>query len=305
MIPQIKLLLLLVNLFLGLGVISFIYYRTRLYHSLYLKFVLQYTIVVNIMLLLFFIFKYFEINILQDKLNITSFDYLPYLFALIYLGALLLVFIMYGISRAFRNEKISKRQLMLNYSAIIITVFAIWLLSKEALENRSMVWVLSLLDNLGVLLPVAECIILVRLYIYSGKLPGSPDIVRSFSLFYIFRYPVLAVSFLFPDPVRFFILIFIVNVFPFIWIKLFVDRLEMKSSTSANRDKKLELFATTHNITAREMEILKLILEGKNNKEIERELYISYHTVKNHVYNIYQKLKINNRYQLISFLEDK
>ncbi|MBP1661581.1 MAG: prkC 12, partial [Candidatus Aminicenantes bacterium] len=42
-----------------------------------------------------------------------------------------------------------------------------------------------------------------------------------------------------------------------------------------------------------------LLLEGKDNKRITEELFISDHTVKNHIHNIYRKLGIRNRVQLV------
>ena len=57
-----------------------------------------------------------------------------------------------------------------------------------------------------------------------------------------------------------------------------------------------------YQISKREQEILKLILDGKSNKEIEGKLFISYHTVKNHVYNLYQKLGVKTRHELVHFI---
>ena len=61
-------------------------------------------------------------------------------------------------------------------------------------------------------------------------------------------------------------------------------------------------------ITPREAEIVRLILEGKSGKRITEELFISDHTVKNHLHHVYQKLGIRNRIQLVrcfqSALED-
>lgn len=45
------------------------------------------------------------------------------------------------------------------------------------------------------------------------------------------------------------------------------------------------------------------LLKKKNRKEIEDLLYISSHTVKNHVYNIYKKLQVKNRGELILLIE--
>src|SRR5512135_814528 len=52
-------------------------------------------------------------------------------------------------------------------------------------------------------------------------------------------------------------------------------------------------------ITAREGEIVRLLIEGRTNEEIAARLFISNHTVKNHIHNVYQKLGIRNRVQLI------
>ena len=48
-------------------------------------------------------------------------------------------------------------------------------------------------------------------------------------------------------------------------------------------------------LTARETEILALIAEGKSNKEIAAELFISVNTVKVHVSNIFQKIEVSSR----------
>jgi TolB-like protein/DNA-binding CsgD family transcriptional regulator/Tfp pilus assembly protein PilF len=54
-----------------------------------------------------------------------------------------------------------------------------------------------------------------------------------------------------------------------------------------------------YGVTAREGEIIRLLLEGKDNKDIAARLFISDHTVKNHIHHIYQKLGIGNRVQLV------
>ena len=51
-------------------------------------------------------------------------------------------------------------------------------------------------------------------------------------------------------------------------------------------------------LTARETEIVRLVLCGFSNKEIEAELFISLETVKKHLSSIYRKLGVKNRLQL-------
>ena len=50
-------------------------------------------------------------------------------------------------------------------------------------------------------------------------------------------------------------------------------------------------------LSAREIEVLKLIASGKDNAEIARALFVSPKTVKNHISNILMKLQIENRLQ--------
>ena len=50
-------------------------------------------------------------------------------------------------------------------------------------------------------------------------------------------------------------------------------------------------------LSEREIEVLKLIANGKDNSMIAAELHISPKTVKNHISNILMKLQIDNRIQ--------
>lgn len=52
-----------------------------------------------------------------------------------------------------------------------------------------------------------------------------------------------------------------------------------------------------NNLTKREFEVIRLISKGHNNKEIATELFISEKTVKNHVSNIFKKIKVTDRTQ--------
>lgn len=54
-------------------------------------------------------------------------------------------------------------------------------------------------------------------------------------------------------------------------------------------------------LTARELEVLKILSKGRLNKEIANALFISEKTVKNHVSNIFRKLNVQDRTQAAIF----
>jgi DNA-binding NarL/FixJ family response regulator len=53
--------------------------------------------------------------------------------------------------------------------------------------------------------------------------------------------------------------------------------------------------ASLSDLTPRELEILQLVLTGKPNKEIAREMYISERTVEFHLDHIYTKIGVRTR----------
>lgn len=53
-------------------------------------------------------------------------------------------------------------------------------------------------------------------------------------------------------------------------------------------------------LSSREQEVLELIIKGDNNREIAEKLFISDHTVKNHVTKIFRKLDVPDRARAIS-----
>ena len=57
--------------------------------------------------------------------------------------------------------------------------------------------------------------------------------------------------------------------------------------------------AELRELTDRELEVLKLVARGLNNRDIARELYISENTVKNHIRNIHEKLQVHSRMEAV------
>ena len=54
-------------------------------------------------------------------------------------------------------------------------------------------------------------------------------------------------------------------------------------------------------LTDREMEVLKLVAQGMNNRDIAKDLFISENTVKNHIRNILEKLHLHSRMEAVVY----
>ena len=71
-----------------------------------------------------------------------------------------------------------------------------------------------------------------------------------------------------------------------------------------NEQEKMERFCSYYKMTGRETQVLGLILSGRSNQEIADALFITVGTVKHHVHNIFTKLEIERRSQLMRMFID-
>lgn len=79
----------------------------------------------------------------------------------------------------------------------------------------------------------------------------------------------------------------------------------LKQQVSADDD--FSALLTDHSsiintLTAREIEVLHHLIDGSTNRDIAEKLFISIHTVKNHITNIFQKLGVSDRSHLIAMI---
>ncbi|MBN1272978.1 MAG: helix-turn-helix transcriptional regulator [Candidatus Aminicenantes bacterium] len=150
---------------------------------------------------------------------------------------------------------------------------------------------------------------LVWLMIQSQKeeILSKKKINRSFSVFYLIFFVGLLSTNLAPAIWHIgVILIFkiLINLFPLYWIRKYL--LKYGRSIPLTLDETiLNKTVDEYGITAREKEVLELIIKGKNNKQVASLLCIAPHTVKNHLYRLYNKLGVNSRYELLTFFLNK
>jgi DNA-binding CsgD family transcriptional regulator len=84
------------------------------------------------------------------------------------------------------------------------------------------------------------------------------------------------------------------NVLPLAWLLRFRPLSQTAARSATER----------YGISAREREIIDLILAGHTNQEIADRLFISLATVKDHNYNIFRKTGVRNRVELVNLMRD-
>jgi DNA-binding NarL/FixJ family response regulator len=58
-------------------------------------------------------------------------------------------------------------------------------------------------------------------------------------------------------------------------------------------------------LTPRELELVRMVVQGLRNKDIAKRLFISEGTVKIHLHHIYDKLQLDGRLALFRYMQDK
>tara|TARA_R110002096_G_scaffold353211_1_gene546488 strand:- start:123 stop:314 length:192 start_codon:yes stop_codon:yes gene_type:complete len=54
-----------------------------------------------------------------------------------------------------------------------------------------------------------------------------------------------------------------------------------------------------NSLTKREQEVISVLIQGKSNEEIGKNLHVSTNTVRTHLSSCYKKLKVKNRTELV------
>jgi DNA-binding CsgD family transcriptional regulator len=174
-------------------------------------------------------------------------------------------------------------------------------LTPQRPENTfwlSLVWPLGLLDIFW----------LGRLLAESRKAadPGRRRVDAAFALLFLARYPLhLALSVWNPAGAIFVALTLskllglYTNLLPVFWLKAYFVPWAGSLGKVLGGRFDLPAIGRARGLTTREMEILKLMIDGQSYKEIESTLHISIHTVKSHVYSLYRKMDVKSRHQLI------
>ena len=116
-------------------------------------------------------------------------------------------------------------------------------------------------------------------------------------------------DFYFLDPVIFLFLVVNIDTMIFMLQKI----KEIGISADGAPDKKAEIIMSCclarvkefHHLTQRETEMIELVHHGMSNPQISERLNISNYTVKRHMNNIFKKMNIKSRFELIRLIEEE
>lgn len=123
--------------------------------------------------------------------------------------------------------------------------------------------------------------------------------IRAFSLLFLIRYLFIGILLPFPGGIRLLLFtgsLFYANLCPALWIRYWYR--PFRQSRTEIHPNALTTFSASFGLTDREKEILNYVITGQSNKSIQQSLNISYHTVKNHLSNIFRKCRNKNRLEL-------
>ena len=283
-----------------------IFYSFQLYkvHSYpFLRHIVNYTIVFNLVIFLYMVTKYASVNFPGPTTQDHDSSFYTIMFLAALLGEVGLIYTFIRVRFALLEQSVSKVVNTLFAAGLVlvgmscaigVTIFTLsgsnrWIIATYFVVATAGMAVLTLIPMQLVFRPKVE------------SKDGRRTAVRSFGILYLSGFLAFFGAALLPQSYQLFpasAAIVYMNFIPIIWLKIYFFRyyVQMSSEQSTNL---LEGLGQAFHISNREREIMGLILQGKSNKEIEDLLFISYNTVKNHIYNIYQKLGVNSRGQMI------
>ncbi len=182
------------------------------------------------------------------------------------------------------------------------------LLTKDYFDTNDDRLLRYFYQSINLVSMIGFCLIALYIFVKSRELTdiNQRKAAKNFGLIYLlcfgFTFTITS-KFILPyfGPFKALIMIFLyftLNLPPLLYLRFFLNKYYLEPLVQPNTEAELQSFFSKHEISKREQEIILLMLKGKSNNDIMKELFISLHTVKNHIYNIYQKLGVKNRLQI-------
>lgn len=307
MLEHFKIFGLIINLIVGSLISLYIFQVDKGNKYPYIRALGFYTMLFNIAYLFLLFYSYVIINFTNDvvKQSLSKYTFVNEFFISVLATALL--FFAYKIYIGFKGKPFGSVAFWFFFgiSFFLLTSYILRFILTNRFYNSWMELVfIYVFENLILI----EIIFLVLLFFKSRKSNYQNRIARIYSVLYSLRYVVFIIVYVIITSstvnellkaILGFSFLLLLNLLPLLWIRVYFIPF-LKQVNAISDEHRFNEYCKQFNISQREKEILSLIISGKSNKEIGELLFISYSTVKNHVYNLYQKLNLNSRFELIS-----
>ena len=309
MIPHIKIFGSIIIVMTGMFSLLYTYQVYKIFPYRYLKTFAYYFLFSNLFQFLVLGLKYFQINIYDSSTTDVS----PVLTNIFYLI----------VSGTFVGRTITMVQTVSNLlHGVLVPIVKKWIVPVVILGVLLVVIDILWFEE-GMSLDPYQILLYTMVFVYYFEAPAQifvlykarseqdkqyKKMLIAFALLFLLMHVLMPGLRYFPEPINQLggrINFLYSNLIPIIWIKFFFLDYAKQEAKRKRYDSALAVIVEKFSISKRELEILKLILDGNSNREIKTKLFISYHTVKNHVYNIFQKLGVKSRYELMHFLQEQ
>lgn len=306
---HLRLLIYLTTIACGLILISSVIHLYPKYPKEYLKKYLIHVINLNVLAILSMFYRYLnlfassqESSSLQTQLYLRTFIFVPAIIVtlfnlLTYLTVVIKLF----------DKIINKTMKVFAVLSCSISVLFIFMGIIEVSAKKVLGILLNYLIYSDFIVNLIIFVTSLVLLFYSYHLEKIPrkKLIQGFLSLYGCSYFLVALAFIlkksiypffyFSSAVSFLLL----NLIPLLFIRTILNKTEIQENVILTKEGMDKIF-DKYGLTRREKEIIQLVYAGKSNKDIEELLWISVKTVKYHLYNIYKKLKIKNRLELIN-----
>jgi DNA-binding CsgD family transcriptional regulator len=299
---------LVLNLMAGTWVFLYALSSYRKHRRPFLRTLLAYILSFNGLVVVYLSYQYILINVFRGDIA-RVLDY-PVLFSillfLVFCAEFGIAFNLFRLTRHLRGRRVSAvaRGLFVLWAAVFGTLSA-WGVARfyknhldQSFYNIHAAWMLSVI----LIILSALAVALAK----SRKEGQDGHLRRSFARIFLAGYAAFAFSSLdfyllhtgiqrYYDP----FLLLLINLCPLLWLKAFFEKESPALAAGEFDEGRFDRFCEKYGISKREREIIQQVMKGESNRDIEKTLFISHSTVKNHLYSIFQKAGVKSRSQLI------
>ncbi len=213
--------------------------------------------------------------------------------------------------REFLNKNVPPLLIVLYWFLWILVSIGILLATREFLQNQQQHIFSAMHRAAGILMLIFRYLALNHLFFNLSTIKGDPKypVAKFFGLYYLVAFSLYFVATHFAPDVFAFnfawpLIFFSLNLIPLLVMRHYLYYHHIDQYMGIDSDCNLKQFFSKHRISSQEQNIIHLLFKGRSNREIGDVLYISTGTIKNYTSNIYKKIGVKDRLQLINLVRN-